>query len=112
MIIILHINYNHDQVSYISKINTLCYSWIDYNKYEVKDKLCKINCSYIRFKSFPLSYPLKCNNYYSFEKNANVTFKIYLFNTTTYGKYVNKYRFYYNNTHVYYFLCFRIIGKC
>lgn len=90
---------------YTSMINTLCYSWIPTTKYEVKMSLCKLNCSYTRYKHFPSNPPFQCENKYkTFNKNNNVSYKIYLFNTTTYGKYVKDYRFFYGNSNVYYII--------
>lgn len=96
-IIILNINYlskNHK----ISIRNSMCYSWIPYNKYEIRSNLCKINCSYVRHKLFPLNTPLLCKRAYSLDKNN--TFKIYVFNTSTYGKEIKQYRFFYQNSYV------------
>lgn len=92
--------YNNIPSNYISNNNSLCYSWIPSNKYEIKNTLCNINCSYTRFKLYPYNSPLSCaEKYMPFNKNK-IIHKIYLFNTTTYGKYAKSYRYYYGLSNV------------
>lgn len=91
-------------VIYINTKNTLCYSWIPYNMYISRNGLCNINCSYVRRKQFPANIPLKCKINYSQSSDYknSINNNIYIFNTSTYGKYVEKYRYYYKETSVYY----------
>lgn len=93
----IYVYINH--VSYISQKNSLCYSWIPYNRYEITTSLCQINCSYIRLKPYPSNSPFKCKDKFSLSNN-NISYKIYIFNTSTYGKYVKQYRFFYGNYYV------------
>lgn len=92
----------NNKIEYLSRINTLCYSWISFNNYVIMKSLCNINCSYKRIKPFPLNTALSCSNTNTKQnKNINTSYKIYLFNTTTYGKYIESYRFFYNTYYVY-----------
>lgn len=87
--------------TFISINNTLCFSWIPYNKYEIRSGLCNINCSYIRYNPFPSNTPFNCKEESTFRKeNKNTTYNIYLFNTSTYGKYIKQYRFFYQKSYV------------
>lgn len=87
---------------YISKINTLCYSFVPYNKLIIGNGLCNINCSYTRLKHFPLNSALKCKKVYTTKRNNS--YSIYYFNTTTYGSYVKEYRYFYGYGTVYFYL--------
>lgn len=90
------------KINYISISNTLCYSWIASNKYEVRDRLCNINCTYVRKNKFPINIPFRCKDAFlsNSSKINNDIQKIYLFNTSTYGVNVKRYRFLYNETYV------------
>lgn len=93
--------FKENRYYYISIKNSLCFSWIPFNKYEIRNRLCNINCSYVRNKLFPLNTPLNCKKVNPIHyKSKNMTFKIYLFNTSTYGVNINKYRFFYQNSFV------------
>lgn len=112
MNIIFFLDINNHQIHYISKINSLCYSWISSNKYEIRYGLCNINCSYIRHIPFPNNKPFQCNinNYQNRIKYYNIKkVKYYYFNTSTYGKYIKEYRYLYNNVSVYNMIYNRII---
>lgn len=100
ILIIANENTNTHSFSFKSLINTLCYSFLPDNYYIDMNGLCRINCSYTRTKQFPHNKPLKCKkDYYQYNKNSNFT-NIYVFNTTTYGKYMKKYRLLYRNRNV------------
>lgn len=93
ILIVIYISKSFSQISVelvLSK-NSLCYSWIPHNKYIMKNGLCNINCSYVRKKKYPLNKPFRCKstNYTNFRI---LLYKVFVFNTTTYGKLVNKYR--------------------
>lgn len=81
----------------ISIINSLCYSFLPYNYYHITNGLCNINCSYRRKRNFPLNAPLKCKKAEAVRNYKNITgnYKIYVFNTSTYGKLIKKYRIIY-----------------
>lgn len=103
LIYIMHIiSKNNSNKKYLSIENSLCYSWIPSNKYEIGDKLCNINCTYIRHIPFPSNTPFRCKNEYisNYSENVNKNYKIYLFNTSTYGYFVKDYRFFHNLTYV------------
>lgn len=86
------------KVKYNTFNYTVCYSWITTIKYEVRDTLCNLNCTYIRYIPFLSNTHLYCKNEFSSFKNnmSSTNYRIYLFNTSTYGKYVKQYRFYYD----------------
>lgn len=112
MNIIFFINVSDNEMHYLTKKNSLCYSWIPYNKYEIRKRLCNINCSYIRYIPFPLNKPFLCK--YNKSENQKISSKhnnisLYYFNTSTYGKYISKYRFIYKNVREYSILSNRIL---
>lgn len=96
------IYYRLSNYQYISKVNTLCYSFIPNNIYINSDILCKINCSYERKKYFPLNSPLKCKK--NKKPQDNIIYSIYYFNTSTYGYFAKEYRYFYGYSSVYIFL--------
>lgn len=99
--LIIYIYVTNTRITVISKSNTLCYSWLPFTKYLLKNTLCKINCSYTRLKPFPSNSAFHCEDIYTSIYN-NVSYDIYVFNTSTYGKYNKQYRFFYGNSQVYY----------
>lgn len=89
----------------VSNENTLCYSFLPNHYYELNSELCNINCSYARSEKFPITNPFKCYNeqiykesIYEFNKS-----NVYIFNTSTYGKYVKQYRSFYGTFIVYFY---------
>lgn len=95
-LIILNVFHESNKFEYISKKNSLCYSWIPNNKYIKGSQLCSLNCSYVRTKMYPLNKPFTCY------KNKSITshktsYYAYVFNTSTYNKFVSQYRFFYGN---------------
>lgn len=93
---LLYIYVSNNRINFISKSNTLCYSWLPFTKYVIKDTLCRINCSYTRLKPFPSNSAFHCKDIYTpFDDNKNESYEIYVFNTSTYGKYNKQYRIFY-----------------